>query len=403
MQKLLIQLILLSVIISGCTQEKSIRLSTNIAGSQWHKNGVLIADAMKKFGWEIEVLSGAEYAINPIENIQNGIVDFAIIENSKTIDQSGIRAIAPLNQEAMLVLYKPDQKEYASLKNLLADKTVLLPSNNEEARGLILEIFNTLDIDTSSFKRYTLDLENLDLLTDSWKSELDNFEVMISFTQLNNSLSKEILNLGWIILPIGDFNNLGKGSLIDALCIRYPWAFPLILPVNVLGQKQLEPVYTIGLRSLLIANKDLNEDLVYDFLKDFYASVPTMSQSDVSFALITEDYNVGSISYPLHDGTIRYFDRDKPMFIERYAELIALMVTLSVLFVGLANRYLKRINQKKKDRIDVYYDMILAATSLDELEKIRHKAIFQMQEENLLADETFVIFLQLYEQRKDEL
>ena len=403
MQKLLIQLILLSAFISGCSQKKNIRLSTNVAGSQWHKNGVLIADAMKKYGWEVDVLSGAEYALNPTKNVQNGIVDFAIIENSKTIDQSGIRAIAPLNQEAMLVFYKPDQKEYTSLKNLLADKTVLLPSNNEEAQGLILEIFNTLDIDASSFKRYTLDLENLDLLTDSWKSELDNFEVMISFTQLNNVLSKEILNLGWKILPIGDFNNLGKGSLIDALCIRYPWAFPLILPVNVLGQKQPEPVYTIGLRSLLIANKDLNEDLVYDFLKDFYASVPTMSQSDVSFALITEDYNVGSISYPLHDGTIRYFDRDKPMFIERYAELIALMVTLSVLFVGIANRYIKWMHQKKKDRIDVYYDMILAATSLAELEKIRLKAIQQMQDENLLADETFVIFLQLYEQRKDEL
>ena len=87
----------------------------------------------------------------------------------------------------------------------------------------------------------------------------------------------------------------------------------------------------------------------------------------------------------------------------RYAELIALLVTLTVLFTGLANRYLKRINQKKKDRIDVYYDMILAAESSDELEKIRRKAIQQMQDENLLADETFVIFLQLYEQRKDEL
>jgi len=91
------------------------------------------------------------------------------------------------------------------------------------------------------------------------------------------------------------------------------------------------------------------------------------------------------------------------MFVERYAEVIALLVTLIVLFVGIANRYLKRVNQKKKDRIDVYYDMILAATSLGELEKVRLKAIHQMQEENLLADETFVIFLQLYEQRKEEL
>jgi len=349
-------------------------------------------------------MHGAVYASTEARTfIENREVDFAIVPNNRILSHGNIRAVAPLNQEAMLFLYKDDGIDYASLKELIDGKRVLIPAQGSGNLGLIQEVFSTLEINSEDYSTYELDLQKLDLRGDSWKNELDSIDILISFSQLNNPLTQEIINLGWKIYRLGDVNSINKGSLIDALCIKYPWAFPLIIPKKVFGNFQPEAIYTLGIQSLLITHADTDADLIYDFLSDFYAALPAMSQKNVVFARINEDYNKASISYPLHEGTIMYMDRDKPTIFERYAELFALLVSLVVIVTGILNRYTSNRKQAKKDFIDVYYDELLKATSLDELKSIRLKAINLMQDEKLRADDTFVIFLQLFEQRKNEL
>ena len=389
----------------SCQNSKKVSLGTSITGSVWHNNGELIAEAMAKYEWQIEVLHGPEYVDNLGRNsIENKQLDFAITPNNRIMDQGNIRAVAPLIQEAMLFIYRDNGTEYNSLEDLISGNRVLLPLQSAGASDLIREVFSTLEIEDSDYTSYSLDLDEFNLLEESWKNTLDSIDVLVSFSQLNNPKINEIISLGWKIFPLGDVNRFEKkSSLIDALCIKYPWAFPIIIPKNVFGNQQLEPVYTLGVQSLLITNRDSDSEMIYEFLEDFYNSLPAMSQKNVAFAQINENYKRASISYPLHDGVIRYMNRDDPNFIEKYAELFALFITLSVLVAGIINGYLKRLKQTKKDRIDVYYDEILAATGIEQLNSIRMKAVNQMQAERLLADETFVIFLQLYEQRKNEL
>jgi len=397
-------IIILALMLAGCNSKRKITLSTNLNGSVWHRNGELIAETMAKYDWQINVLYGPEYATEKArELVENREVDFAIIPNNRVLSQGNIRAVAPLNQEAMLILYRDDGVEYKSLKKLVKGKTLLMPVQGSGTAGLIDEVFSTLEIGSDDYSIYNLDLQNLEFISGAWKKELDSIEVLITFSQLNNPLIKEIINSGWNLFKLGDFSNLNQGSLIDALCLKYPWAFPIIIPKKVFGNLQPEPIYTLGIQSLLITHKDTDHDLIYNFLTDFYTSLPAMSQKNVAFAQITENYNRASISYPMHDGTIRYMNRDNPSFLERYAELLALLITIGVLSAGIINRYVHKLNQDKKDFIDVYYDELLAAKSKIELEDIRLRAVYQMQEDNLRADDSFVIFLQLFEQRRNEL
>lgn len=398
-------LILLPVLLTvGCNSKRKLTLSTYLTGSIWHKNGVLIAEAMSKFGWEIEVYHGGDYISDvSAKHIETKKIDLAIIPNNRIINQGNVRAVAPLNQEAMLFFYRDDGQEYHSLKELVTGKRLLIPVHGSGQMGLISEVFSTFNIESDDFTRYNLDLQNLELSDNKWKNELDSIDVLISFSQLNNPLVKEIIGMGWKIYSLGDLRNLNQGSLIDALCIKYPWAFPLVIPERLFGNQQPLPIYTLGIQSLLIAHSDTDADMIYDFLTDFYAALPAMSQQNVVFARITENYDRSSISYSLHEGTLMYLDRDKPTFIERYAEFIALLVSLAVIATGIVNRFASKQKQDKKDFIDVYYDELLKAASLDELKSIRLKAINLMQDEKLRADDTFLIFLQLFEQRKNEL
>jgi len=404
MSRISILVIAIALLFSSCHEEKNIAISTQLTGSVWNKNVNLISEAMSERGWQIMVDHGPESSEeSPWTYIQNREVDFAIVPNSRLQDQGNIRAVAPLNQEAMIFLYKDHGENHKSLKELIHGKKLLLPERSSGALGLVAEVFATLEIDSADYLTYHFDWHKFNEADMDWKNKLDSLDVLVLFSQLNNPLVKNILNLGWKISPLGDINSINRGSLIEAICIKYPWAFPMVIPKNVFGNHQPTAVYTLGIQSLLISHKDIDSDLVYHFLKDFYTSLPTMSQQNVAFAQISENYNKASISYPMHDGAIRYMNRDQPTIVERYAELIALIVSLVVITAGVINRYVRKLSRDKKDFIDDYYDELLVAKDLSELNNVRLRAIKQLQAEKLVANESFLIFLQLFEQRKDEL
>ncbi len=92
---------------------------------------------------------------------------------------------------------------------------------------------------------------------------------------------------------------------------------------------------------------------------------------------------------------------------ERYANIFALIFSI-VLVLGAASGSINRIfRRRKKDRVDVYYQDVMEVASrpsktqnekrncLEELQSLKTRAIQQLQNEKLVADESFIIFLKL--------
>lgn len=104
---------------------------------------------------------------------------------------------------------------------------------------------------------------------------------------------------------------------------------------------------------------------------------------------------------------MQYLNRDQPTFLERYAELVALLFSVAVVLLGAAGSVMRMLRRTKKDRIDVYYQKVqdVEQRLLDseddvraaqrELEQLKALAVQQLQEERLQANESFSIFLDL--------
>jgi len=131
--------------------------------------------------------------------------------------------------------------------------------------------------------------------------------------------------------------------------------------------------------------------------------------------------NVGldttELMFPLHAGTRRYLDRDKPGFIERYVEVLALIFTVVITLLSGAFVLYRHRSQVRKDRVDVYYSQLLeirrgmertnAHTALrshrQRVLDVQQDVLNLLIDERVAADTSLMAFLSLSNQIINEL
>jgi hypothetical protein len=73
-----------------------------------------------------------------------------------------------------------------------------------------------------------------------------------------------------------------------------------------------EAVRTIGLDSVLVCRKDLDEELVYKLTKLFFEALPTLSFSEEALRFMDLD-QAPATPIPLHEGSARYYREQELM------------------------------------------------------------------------------------------
>jgi uncharacterized protein len=95
------------------------------------------------------------------------------------------------------------------------------------------------------------------------------------------------------------------GSPIDKLRHEYPFFRAAVIPRDaypgVTGA-----VHTIGVDSLLVCRRDLDEELVYQLTRRFFDALPMLSSSRNALRLMDLD-QAPATPIPLHDGAARYY------------------------------------------------------------------------------------------------
>ncbi|MFW5658583.1 MAG: TAXI family TRAP transporter solute-binding subunit, partial [Bacteroidota bacterium] len=175
------------------------------------------------------------------------------------------------------------------------------------------------------------------------------------------------------------------------------------------GRYPEAPILTVAVDAMLLAHRDVDPTVVSDLIRVIMEDKPMLSHYNILLGQISDDFDFNGLDFPLHPGAVQYLERDKPTFLERYAEVLALFLTLTVVGAGGYRRYQQRLNQQKKDRIDVYYKKLLEierdAPSLntlaeieameDKIQQLRRHAFDALIVERLRADESFRIFVTL--------
>jgi hypothetical protein len=121
---------------------------------------------------------------------------------------------------------------------------------------------------------------------------------------------------------------------------------------------------------------------------------------------IQSDFDPSVLNFRTHQGSLDYINRDSPDIFERYAELWTLLLTLILATLSGIVAFVRWRKQAKKDRIDVYYQQLLELRAqvpfadakertdmLASVKEIETRAYQQLIDEQLLADESFLIFL----------
>ena len=392
---------LLFLSIAGCA-DTSERL-TLLHSAEQPAPGIAqkIKQVLEREGFTIELVP-EESPEAIIEKLAEDAADLAVTEEPSRM-QPGVTTIAPLYPSILHVLYERDESP-ASFQEVLSGKQVYAGPPGGAGQRLLESFGQDFRVPPST---YTVN-------DDPWSVTPEVFFILGDFLAPDSIGQLESYRL----YSFGSPSALGQGTVAEGLALTHPNIKTFVLPKNIYGPFNDVPVLTLATRSVLLAAESLEEAVGYELIQRLIEHSQELSDH---YTLVTQelkpDLDTTRLTQPLHLGARRFVDRDKPSFIERYVEVIALAITvLAALGSGLL-ALLRYSKQRAKDRVDLYYRKILdlrqkIRTDMDidaqraiasEIKDVQEEVFALLIDERVSADETLTIFLDLSNQVLKEL
>ena len=314
--------------------------------------------------------------------------------------QDGIKSLMPLYPQILHVFYKGEVTN--DFAGVLARKNVFLGYKGD---GSYLFAMDLLDY-------FNIDISTLDLTQDPFSAD-----VLFGFTDIVSNRNFNGLK-DYNLFSFSKVEQLGYGSVTEGISLKFPKVKPFIIPESTYYIVSNDPIMTLASDVVLVTSSDMPDDLIYDITKTLFRNLQKFN--DISPLIsqdLKEDFSRASLSFPLHNGARIFLDRDEPSFMERYAELIGVIFSILIAFMSGVYSLSGWMKQRKKDRIDVFYEQILHVKVIinklnDIKDVVRHirqiqadqqKAFQMLIDEKLRADESFRIYMELSKETIQEL
>ena len=356
--------------------------------------------------FEISVISEDSLTeVNAIEAILDRKYDITTVDNTLDYKKSkkNIRTVVPFFHEVLVVLSRHQLKQRDIDSLLRAGDYLILTKELEE-----------LDFYKRMIPNYNGDSTINYRIEDHFNLEkdLEFNELLLFFTGKENyELGQLLFNEKAYLYSLDGLDARGNGSFIEGFCRSYKKTTPYVLSRYAFGIVLEEPIFTVAVHELLVSTVATPSDVVYDLIQTIHHHhiVPIFESSNsYTFEVNQQDIN---LSFPLHSGTINYLNREKPKFVERYAEVMGFVLSAFVLVFGLGASLKATMKQRKKDRMDEYYkDLLEIKETVSEADpkemrlKLRalQKTVFQLLiDEKLSANNEFLIFMMLWNELSD--
>lgn len=217
---------------------------------------------------------------------------------------------------------------------------------------------------------------------------------------------------GFRLWSMDDIESLMHGSVAESLMLRYPNLRPFVLPADLYPTLARSPALTVAVPTLLVARDDLALDRAYALAALSERAKPLVSAvyplAGLPHLRSTEEE--GGSMLPLHPGAQRFVDRNEPGLLERYSEIMALVISVLVALGSVLVAWRRRRRQAKKDRLDSYFRAVMAArpaaaatadqraAACNELKSIQSEVLELVIAERIEADGALVAFLSISNQ-----
>ncbi|MCH9695314.1 MAG: hypothetical protein K0U72_12460 [Gammaproteobacteria bacterium] len=363
-----------------------------------------IADSVRDTLNTQGIILDLQFASDPaaaMRAVLDGDLDLAIVEEpDHPLPQ--IMTLSPLYPSVLHVLHR---------QPAVAGDFVALIDGTSVYAGPIGGTAHQLLLDLA--EDFGLSADNIEVLDNPWTVSPDVYFI------LGGLLSQENVNFleDYRLFNFASPNDIDGGSVADAVALRHHHLRPFLLPKGVYPGIAETAVVTLSTRTVLIAHEGFDEQLAFDIASALFTNAQEISKS---YPLVTgelqEDLDATELMLPLHPGTRRFRDRDRPGFVERNVDVIALYLTIGLAaFSGVFALYRNRL-QVRKDRIDVFYQRLIdiretMKTAADSGSQIQKQQVLNVQrevldlliEERIAADASLVAFVILSNQMLDEI
>ncbi len=409
--KLFTVLILSQMFFSCNNTEKTYKIAISDSSTSLYQVGVPIINLLEKeLDVKFEVLDSTGGSVDHIKLLAEGKIDFAIalttvgsneLDNYSGLDQNKIRTVTPLYNQNLFIIYH-DSLKPKNISDLIRGRRIGLGVEKGGTAGFTQNILKKFGIDYSEYNPV-------------YTSNKDNYcnnliDVSCSFTSFNNNrIIKMLAEENNQLFSLDDAEKASSGWAVAGICKKLWTAKPLIIPKNSYYVKPVKPIITVSVYTSLLCKKNIDTEIIHDMTETIVKNKSVLIKQNPVINQISETNLNETLFYPLHQGVYMFLDRNKPSFLERYAEVIALVLSIVILLSGIINSYSKWNKRRKKDRIDVYYkevleldknlaqlqDINLFSQKVETLYEIRERAFKNLIKEKLNADESFKIFLDL--------
>lgn len=387
-------------LVSACTAEPK----HFVLGVSAEEPGPSIAEKVKQLltdsRFTVEVRS-IENSVDIIAAVRNGDINFGIIEEPLALIP-GLATVVPLYPNILHVLYKGEDTAN-QFSDVIVGKRIYAGPLDGAASQLLTKLGDYFDVGTESYT----------LLDNPWVQQPDVYFV---FGGLLDTNSRRNLH-GYRLFSFGDAAQLGSGTLAEGIALQFPNVEMFVLPEQIYGNLNRNTVLTMSTRTVLVSAESASVEQIFDVTS---ALVTNSQRLWNEYPLVSRELNeniqFSAFTLPAHNGARRYFDKDAPTFIERYADVAGLGLTIVAMLASALLALYNLQKARKKNRIDVYYNKVLdlrhelrtTETSdyrreiEDQVRAIQREVFSLLVDERVSANESLTIFLSLSNQVLNE-
>jgi TRAP-type uncharacterized transport system substrate-binding protein len=366
--------------------KKSFRLAVPKGDYSYTTSSAHLKSFLESGGYKVQIIE-TENAIAANQLVADGDADLTFVMNNSdfipkmlTGQVGGLRTISLLYERLFFVFSRTSISDTASRRNIL------------EGKKIGIEVLNG---ETHQNLKRMIDLTQIEGVSIVEKS--DNPDFIHFWGTYYGKRATELLADGWQEVSL-------ETSMVDFITLNQPTLSPFLLPA-IPGVEESKDINTFSVKTYLVGSNRLGEKAIYALSQYIIEHRLELMGYDLMYRSVNEIIDPSSLLYPLHPGTDAYFRRDQPSFLERYADALAFLISLTAIMYGVIQGLRNRLQTIKKERVDLYFldfisirsKKVSNAEQVVLLEELLNKALIQMTNERLDKND-FDIFSRLIQQ-----
>jgi hypothetical protein len=345
--------------------------------------------------FDIVIVDPPEPGMSPVEAVAAGHADLAFAANIETYRED-VNVVLPLYPRVLHVVTTVDPVP-DDLQDLFYGRSIFAGPANSLSYRVVQDITGDMRLSPEDFS-----------LVEDPVSLADVVVLFVPIDRQSIVSDRRIEYTG--MFSFGDVDDIGTGSNLDRAVLLNPRLKPFVIPTGTYNELTPEPIVTVAVDNLLIANSELEETVVYDlFAEVVRVRTALFSERPELFQPLDKSIIDGNFAFSIHAGAMDYLLQDEPTFIERYSGVAEVLVTVLVAAVSGGWALVNIYRIRRKNRIDEFYKEVIRIrdslpmsasnserdAAVEAILELQNQAFELLVAEQLAADESFRIFIEL--------